>query len=112
MHTKARLEVTATDTGETVLTAHAGRGTAEVSIIARVSQAGFHSSPEEMQANARRLAACWNLCLGIPDQALAACAGRHSAADRLDALTRAVRNADASTSDIIPPHGKPSNWHG
>ena len=112
MYTNAPLEVVATDTRETVLMARTGRGEGEADIIARLTGVGFHGTPEEVRANAERLAACWNLCLGIPDRVLADSAVQGSLMARLDALSEAVRRHDAGLAGLPPHHVKPSNWHG
>ena len=112
MYTNARLEVVATDTRETVLMARTGRGEGEADIIARLTGVGFHGTPEELLANAERLAACWNLCLGIPDKVLADCAVKDNLMMRLDALSKAVRHHDVGLAGLPPHHTKPSNWHG
>lgn len=108
MTAHARLEVTATDGAEWVLVARTG----EADIVARVTPDGFHGSSAELEANARRLAACWNLCLGVPDDALLACAARHSLAARADALAQAARRHDPAVAHTHVTATRVSTWHG
>ena len=109
MYTHARLETEATDAGEVVLLARTGRGPADAEIVARLGGAGSRGRPDHIHANAERLAASWNLCLGIPHNVLAAAAKADLAA-RLDALTRAVRPAVGTAARAAAT--KPSAWHG
>ena len=110
MHTDVPLKVVATDAGDLVLSARTGP--AETDIVARVTAAGFHGPPEQREENARRLAACWNLCLGIPERVLADCAAKQTRPARLDALAKAVPRHDVGSSATPPSHTRPSNWHG
>lgn len=112
MSAHARLEVVATDGGERVLVARSGPGPAETDVVARVTPDGFHGSSADLETNARRLAACWNLCLGVPDDALLACAARHSLAARADAFAQAARRHDPTVAHTHVTATRLSTWHG
>ena len=110
MTAHARLEVVATDAGERVLLARSGPGPAQTDIVAHIVPTDFRGSAPEMEAAARRLAACWNVCIGIPDPALEACTGQRDPIARLDALIRTAGHRDGGRTPASPV--RPSIWHG
>lgn len=107
MLAQTRLEVVATDSGETVLMAPGARGQPEV--VARVAGQGPDASREQVRAAAERLAACWNLCCGVPDDLLDTVSAKASLPDRLQTLLTHMRR---HSSGLIPAAQGPSHWHG
>lgn len=113
MYTNARFEVVATDSGEIVLMVKgAGDNGEEARIVARFDATAFPGTLEQLRENAERLAACWNLCLGIPAKVLDDCAVKANLIARIDALFAAIRRQDIGLSRLPGAHGGPSNWHG
>lgn len=107
-HTKGRLRLEQSKSGQRFLYSDAHRDP-----LCGVLRATVTLTPEEGEANARRLVACWNACIGIPTEYVEAATGvgdisafrQRTAAER-DELLAALRDLRTAIHDFNG-HGMP-----